>query len=94
MRSRNKNRTAKLIKSKIPTVPIKDTCKKKIMPVLPFHKTFPYGISWEVKISVKIVDTYFAYFSYEDHRDAYIKKYLKGIKKVKKFKTKVRKDND
>lgn len=90
------NRKGKLIKSKKPILPVRDTCKKKILPVQPFHKSFPYGISWEVKVKAndKFVDTHFAYFAYEDQRDSYIIIQLKGIKGVKKFKTKVRKNND
>lgn len=88
----------KLIKSTKKNIPFKDTCKKKILPIKPFHKTFPYAISWAVKCNdssrSKLVDMHYAYFSYEDQRDNYVKKYLKGIKGIKKFKTKLREKND
>ena len=90
-----KNRKGKLIRTRRKVTPVsRDTCTKKIIPVQPFHKTFPYAITWTVKKDKKIVDTHFAYFSYEDHRDSYIKTNLKGVRGIKKFKTKVRKKND
>lgn len=58
-------------------------------PIEPFHKIWPYGLSWEVKHDKK-VDTNYAYFSYEDDRQKYIDRYLKKVKGIKKFKTKPR----
>ena len=81
-----RNNKKSLISSKIPT-PQK---KEETLPSLePFHKMFPYAVSWEVKNGKKI-DTNFAYFSYEEDRKKYIEKYLKNIKGIKRFKTKVR----
>lgn len=55
----------------------------------PFHEQFPYAVSWETKQG-KQKHTNFAYFSYDDQRSDYIKRTLKGIKGVKRFKTEPR----
>ena len=56
----------------------------------PFHKVFPFGLSWTVKEGKKELE-HFAYFPYDDYRDRYIQRYKsEGGRKFKKFKTKPR----
>ena len=61
----------------------------KLEPVTePFHKTFPFGLSWTLKQGKKELE-HFAYFPYDDYRDRYIQRYkFEGGRKFKKFKTK------
>ena len=56
----------------------------------PFHKVFPFGLSWTVKEGKKELE-HFAYFPYDDYRTRYIQRYKsEGGRKFKKFKTKPR----
>lgn len=56
----------------------------------PFHKTFPYGLSWTTTEGKKKFE-HFAYFPYDDYRTKYIERFKKeGGRNFRKFKTKSR----
>ena len=64
--------------------------KDDLIVVKPFHKTFPYGLSWTTQFGKKTLE-HFAYFPYDDYRTKYIEQYKRdGGKRFKKFRTKPR----